>query len=80
MRIWAVSDLHRPGGSPRRRLTMETHFGFRFDKMAETCDASGPAGRSCPVGQQIQPGRIRLVGQLSTLGRRVSVGKIGNSR
>jgi len=42
MRIWAISDLYLPGGSARRRRTMEAHFGFSFDKMAETWDALVP--------------------------------------
>jgi len=41
MRIWAISDLHLPGGSQRRRHRMEIHFGWGdyIGRMARTWDA-----------------------------------------
>ncbi|HUW66280.1 MAG TPA: hypothetical protein VMW83_16585 [Spirochaetia bacterium] len=38
MGIWAISDLHLPGASPRRRQRLEVDYGWGnyIDRMART--------------------------------------------
>ena len=41
LRIWAISDLHLPGGSSRRQQRLEFYFGLRdyFAQLARALDA-----------------------------------------